>query len=133
MFLVRTSLRPSRIHGYGVFAEDPIRAGQVVWQFDPRVDLCIPVSALTDFPAAMQEHLRTYAYTEIHDGVKVMVLCADNAKYVNHSSHPNLIDNPEGTLETATRDIPAGEELTCNYYVSDMAAVEKLGPNPIEG
>ncbi len=127
MFLVRTSLRPSPIHGIGVFAAEPIYQGQVVWQFDPRIDLRIALTMLGEFPPAIQEYLKIRAYIEVFQGGEVMVLCADNAKFVNHSDHPNLIDSQDGMLEYAAWDISVDEELTCNYYTSDMAAAEKLG------
>ena len=132
MFLVRTTLGPSPIHGTGVFAGEPVRKGQVVWQFDPRVDLRIPVSELPNFPPAMQEHILIRCYVEMVQGQKMMILCADNAQYVNHSSDPNLIDNEDGQMEVAARDIAVGQELTCNCYVSDLAVHEKLGTIPVE-
>jgi hypothetical protein len=132
MFVVRTSLRPSPIHGMGVFADEPIHKGQIAWQFDPRVDLCFPVSELSSFPPAMQEHLSIRGYVEMRDGQEVMVLCADNSQYVNHSSNPNLVDSEDGQTEVAAREIAVGEELTCNYYVSDLAVKEKLGDSPVE-
>ncbi len=127
MFLVRTSLRPSPIQGLGCFAEEPIRKGQVVWQFDPRLDLRIPCSELSSFPAAIQEHFRIYTYVERIDGQEVMVYCADLSKHMNHSDMPNLFDTPDNLQEIALRDIAVGEELTCNYFASDLHAAEKLG------
>jgi SET domain-containing protein len=132
MFLVRTHLHPSPIHGIGVFAAEPIRKGEVVWQFDPRLDLRIPVSELPNFPPAVQEYLRVHAYIEDYQGRKFMVQCADSSQFVNHSSNPNLIDSPDGLLEMAGRDIAIGEELTCNYYVFDLGSQEKLGSGPVE-
>ena len=132
MFLVRTSLGPSPIHGIGVFAAEPIRKDAVVWQFDPRLDLRIPLSELPNFPPAVQEYLRVHAYVEVYRGEQFMVQCADSSQFVNHSSDPNLVDSPDGMRETAGRDIAVGQELTCNYHVFDLAFEEKLGPDPIE-
>jgi len=132
MFVVRTSLRPSAIHGIGAFAEEPIKKGQLVWQYDPRLDIRIPISELPRFPAAAQEHIRIRAYSEMAGGQRVMTLCADNSQYVNHSSRPNLLDSEDGLKEIAGRDIAVGEELTCDYYKGDLAAEEKLGQNPVE-
>jgi len=132
MFVVRTSLRPSPIHGIGAFTEEPIRKGQLVWQFDPRLDIRIPLGELSKFPPAAQEHIRIRAYAEMVEGRKLMTLCTDNAQYVNHSSRPNLLDSADGLREIAARDIAAGEELTCNYYEFDLTAEEKLGNDPIE-
>ncbi len=130
MFLIRTSLRPSAIHGIGVFTDEPIQKGQLVWEFDPRVDICIPLDEMKNFPPAMQEFLFHLSYVELVDGRKMMVLCADNAKYVNHADDPNLLDTEDNLCEYAVRDIAAGEELTCNYHASDLLAEDKIGPPP---
>ena len=127
MFVVRTSLRPSSIQGLGCFAEEPIRKGQVVWQFDPRLDIRIPLAELSSFPPALQEHFRTYTYVEQIGDQELMVYCADLSKHMNHSDSPNLIDTPDNLQEIAACDIVVGEELTCNYFASDLHAAEKLG------
>ena len=44
MFVVRAYHRPSPSHGIGVFAEEPIKQGRLVWKFDTRPDMCIPVA-----------------------------------------------------------------------------------------
>lgn len=126
MFVVRVYVAPSTIHGLGCFAAEPLTEGQLVWQFDPRLDLRIPLAEFANFPPAAQEFLKRLTYIENIGGVDFMVLCADQAKFVNHSNEPNLIDSPDGLFEYAACDIPAGEELTCNYYVSDQKAAEKL-------
>ena len=127
MFIVRTSLRPSTIQGLGCFAEEPIKKGQVVWQFDPRLDIRIPLSEISSFPLAIQEHFRTYASVESVNDQKVMVYCADFSKHMNHADTPNLFDAPDNMHEIAARDIEIGEELTCNYFGFDLQASEKLG------
>lgn len=127
MFIVRTSLRPSSIQGLGCFAEEPIKKGQIVWQFDPRFDIRIPLIELSTFPLALQEHFRVYTYVERVSGHEVMVYCADMSKHMNHSDVPNLFDTPDNIYEIAVHDIKVGEELTCNYYAFDLHAAEKLG------
>jgi len=127
MFIVRTSLHSSAIHGIGVFADEPVKKGQIVWQFDPRMDILIPLEEKQRFPPAVQDYLSMLTYIEETSGRKMMVLCADNAKHVNHSDDPNLLDTPDGLREYAARDIAAGEELTCNYFISDLEAARKLG------
>ena len=127
MFIVRTSLHSSAIHGIGVFADEPIKKGQIVWQFDPRMDILIPLEEKQRFPPAVQDYLSMLTYIEETSGRKMMVLCADYARHVNHSDDPNLLDTPDGLREYAARDIAAGEELTCNYFISDLEAARKLG------
>ena len=127
MFIVRTSLHSSAIHGIGVFADEPVKKGQIVWQFDPRMDILIPLEEKQKFPPAMQDYLSMLTHIEESSGRKMMVLCADNAKHVNHLDDPNLLDTPDGLREYAARDIAAGEELTCNYFISDLEAARKPG------
>ena len=127
MFVVRVYLAQSTIHGVGCFAADPIKKGDLVWQFDPRIDVRIPVTEYGNFPPAVQEFLQRLTYVETFDGVEYMVLCADHAKFVNHADEPNLVDSPDGSRQYAAVDIQANEELTCDYFVSDLKAAEKLG------
>jgi hypothetical protein len=109
------------------FLEEPVRKGQVVWRYDPRADVAIPDNEIKSFPPAVQDYLKIYTYIAVVDGRRMMILCADNSKHVNHADPPNLVNTPDGMQEIAARDIAAGEELTCNYFVSDLEAAVKLG------
>lgn len=126
MFVVRTSLRPSGIHGLGCYAEEPIKKGQIVWQFDPRIDIFLTPEDISSFPPAVQNYYLIHCSVEVRGGREVFALSADDSKYVNHSDEPNLLDSADGTFEYAARDILAGEELTCNYHVFDLRAEDKL-------
>jgi len=126
MFVVRTSLRLRPIQGLGCFAEESIKIGQVVWQFDPCLDIRIPIAELSNYPVAIQEHFRIYTYVEKDGEQEVMVYCADLSKHMNHSDTPNLFDTPDNHQEIALRDIEIGEELTCDYYSFDLQAADKL-------
>jgi hypothetical protein len=39
----------------------------------------------------------------------------DDARFYNHSDHPNTAWNEKLNAEIAIRDIAAGEEITCDY------------------
>ena len=132
MFVVRIELKPSSIHGLGCFAAEPIKKGQLVWQYDPRVDIRIPLSELKNFPPAAQEILKKWTYIEVRDGQEVMVLCGDHAKFMNHSEAPNVYESDDYLQEFAARDIQTGEEVTCNYFGFDNNAEEKFGLRPIQ-
>ena len=126
MFTVRTSLRPSPIQGLGCFADEVIKKGQVVWEFDPRLDIRITLSDIKTFPPFMQDHFRTYCYVELLEGQEILVYCADFSKHMNHSDTPNLIETENNLCDIAICDIAVGEELTCDYYRFDLRAAEKL-------
>lgn len=115
MFGVPTFLAASPVHGVGVFAGQDIRAGTVIWEFTPGIDWRMPESAFDTFPEPYRSMLRPYCYEESEG---VLVLCGDNARFMNHSFSPNCDD--EGAQTTARRDIRAGEELTCDYRSFDL-------------
>jgi hypothetical protein len=117
---VRTRIGPSPIHGLGLFAAEPIRAGQTVWEWDEGVDLRLPMSARDAATGPMRELLTTHAWV----GEGTLWLPADGARHVNHSSTPNCAAGPGAAPSLALRDIAAGEELTEDYGEWD----EEWGP-----
>ena len=127
MLLISATAKPSSVHGLGCFTDEKIQKGQVVWALDERLDLIIPASELSSFPEPAQAFLHMYGYAKMQQGQKVIVLCGDHGKHMNHSTTPNLIEGgADMELDIAVRDIEAGEELTCNYYHFDLAAARKL-------
>ena len=50
MFLIRTRIGPSRIHGVGVFALEAVPADAVVWRYDPAFDRIITAEDLARSP-----------------------------------------------------------------------------------
>lgn len=126
MFLVKVNLQPSAIHGLGCFAGERIRKHQKVWIFDPQIDSRIPYDYLQQLPAAAREFLDIFGYVEMVEGEKVVTLCGDHARHMNHSSTPNVASVFIPAVNLATREIEVGEELTCNYYDFDLEAAGKL-------
>lgn len=115
MLLIPTFLAPSAIHGIGLFAAAPIPAGTPVWRLDAGIDLDVDEAALARTSTVAQLQVQRYAYA---DPVRrVRVLCADDARFFNHSDEPNCRDAPEsdGLVTIAVRDIADGEELTWDY------------------
>lgn len=116
MLLVPTRIGASTIHGIGVFAAASIKAGHAVWRFVPDFDRAIDPAAVERFP----EHARAFCahYGYLDRNVKRIVLCFDDARFVNHSHTPNLHTDytlDAYGLDVALRDIEAGEELTMDY------------------
>lgn len=109
MLLVKTQVKSSPIAGLGLFAVEPISAGQVWWRFDDRIDRTFSQNDYDHLPSQTQEWLKTYAY--LQSGL--WVLCGDHAMFVNHSEKPNSIT--AGNESIALRSIAAGEEIVENY------------------
>lgn len=100
MLLVPTMISDSPIHGLGVFAAREINKGELVLRYDPRCDF-----RRDDFP----EWLRKFVF---HDS-RGNALDGDNARFINHSDHPNLISYGDDLV--AAGPIPNGAEMTVDY------------------
>lgn len=122
MLLVKTKIKPSKIHGIGLFADQFIKKGAPIWRFSPGLDLKLSEEELMRLPNLAQEQILHYCYHSIVDNTYVLPF--DDARFFNHSKKPNTVSidipgDPEG-LEIASRDIEAGEELLCNCAEFDI-------------
>lgn len=132
MLLVKTKLGVSRIHGIGLFADEFIKEGTVIWKFDALIDLRFAEEKIERLSQAAREQIQKYSYREKHSGL--YVLCGDDARFFNHSVDPNCFDvyyNQEQDLTIARRDIEADEELTCDYALFDLDLVEGKYEMPV--
>lgn len=120
MLFVRTRLGVSEIQGIGLFAEEFIPVGTITWRCVDGFDVLKKHEELVDLPPLAREWFKRYAYLDKYRDV--YVLCADNARFMNHSNDSNVRPDynldPFG-LDMAVRDIQAGEELTTNYTLFD--------------
>ena len=118
MLHVKTYLESSPIAGIGLFADEFIAKGTVIWSFHKGFDISIKEKNLEKLPLAMRDKFREYAY---FDGeTKKYVYCCDDARFFNHSDNPNTCDGEaedgdENGTTLALRDIQIGEEITCDY------------------
>lgn len=129
MLLVKACAKPSALHGLGVFAVEFVPRGTPIWRFEPGFDRAFTPQQFAALPELAQAHLRQHAYPDAVSGN--WILSGDLTIFMNHSSPPNTgapPGAPEPVTTVALRDIAAGEELTCDYYAFDDAAVTKLGP-----
>src|SRR3712207_370160 len=109
MMLVPTYVAPSEIEGVGVFAADPIPAGTLIWQLEPRLDRLIPAAEVPALPPVLQAFVERYSYPYPHDPSRLIVE-VDNGRFMNHSDAPNTIfSDPDAGF--TLRAIEAGEEL----------------------
>lgn len=119
--MVKTKVLPSKIHGLGLFADEFIAKGTVIWQYH-ELDRKFTEAELAQLPNIARELIDNYCYHSDVDGT--YVLCFDDARFINHSPNANtetraLPDQPEG-LEVAKRDIQPGEEIVCDCREFDV-------------
>lgn len=101
MLMVEAELRPSAIHGIGVFLLENVRKGDLIWRFDSRID------------RVFHDH---EFYSTYHSELGLWVLCGDNGRHFNHSDNPNT--RSLGVAfgdDVAAADLKAGTELTTDY------------------
>ncbi len=113
MLLVRTYVAQSAIEGVGVFAAEPIARGTPIWRLEPSLDRLIPLDTWRSAPPHLKELIDRYAYPSA-DFPGHVVYDFDNGRFMNHSSDPNT-DFSAAVGGVASRDIAAGEEITCDY------------------
>lgn len=122
MMMVRCYLGPSAIEGLGVFAATDIRKGAIVRLFDDRFDTTYEKEELSRVPRHFREFLERYTYEHPRDP-DFLVLDCDEGRFMNHAAMPN-VDLGSSQRGIATRDIRAGEELTCDYAAVNRGTIE---------
>jgi SET domain-containing protein len=118
MFLVRTKLMMSDIHGLGVFAAEFIPKGTRVWEYREGFDHRVSAEFVGELPEPAQSTLRHYS--ALWGGG--YVISADDARFLNHSDTPNLQTFAAPDVDVALRDIQAGEELLEDYREFDESS-----------
>lgn len=130
--MIRTKVKPSSIPGagLGLFADQEINKGDVVWTFCPGYDIILTQDDLLRMSEASRWNFLNYCYFDKH--TKRFVLCGDDDRFINHSKkNANLVQKQEQNgkdegVVVASRDIRKGEELLCDYYEYDLDADRKL-------
>lgn len=124
MLLIRATVKPSPIHGLGLFAAEPIARGTAIWKFSPGLDLEISQADFEKFSRYEQDFILFAGFHSRKTGK--YHLSFDDVRFINHADPGNVtIDEARGTEDdvefvlVAARDIADGEELTQNYYEFD--------------
>ena len=128
MMTVKTKTGPSTIHGTGLFADEFISKGTLVWKFSPEVDREWTKEEAEQLPEPLRSEILSLSHAFISSYSGKYISEGDDAKYANHSSDPNTIDDPHSKEEVciAARDIARGEEITFDYRTFDEPFDERF-------
>jgi SET domain-containing protein len=130
--MLKVKIKNSGIHGLGLFADKFIPKGTIVWKRDFVLDISIPKKEVVYFDEVEKNSILHYSYLDFNDNY---VLCADDARFMNHSDNPNLesqlisgdpLSDISNWADIASKDIEIGEEITCDYTKFDLDSKEKL-------
>ena len=111
----RTQVRESGIHGKGVYAIRPIKAGEMVLEYKGEIITWKKAQRIHPHDPDQPNH--TF-YFHLDDGHVIDAKHRGNsARWINHSCEPNLEANQDGyrVFLTALRNIKIGEELSYDY------------------
>ena len=131
MYLVKIIAGESKIQGRGVFAEQAIEKGEIVWKFVDGHDKTISVEEYKDLSQEEKDYLDKVAYLSATSNQYIFPPENDPALYTNHDENNhnlsvvvNLDISPEPYF-IANIAIGSGEELTNNYHEFDEAIKSK--------
>lgn len=117
-FYTFAMLKPSPLHGIGVFAITAIKKGERKIFSDYESEwIEVSKEEVSNLPKHARDLIENHClFNETHYyvpeyGFKIF----DLAVYLNHSDQPNLISVNDGEFFEAIRDIDAGEELLIDY------------------
>lgn len=114
MLLPRTHLDRSTVcKGIGVFLNEDIPVGQVMWKYDPFFTRKVTRAELGSLPNAVFARIMEDDYYWI-DSEGNWMFPLDNDRFVNHSIRPAMVKQGD-TLTVAARSLRAGEEITIDY------------------
>ncbi|MCL5435845.1 MAG: SET domain-containing protein [Patescibacteria group bacterium] len=111
-------IKPSQIHGVGIFAERDIPKGCDPFRlYQPLQWTALDASEIKTLPPHVQKIISDFYAPDGQqtyvpkNGLNVF----DITFYINHSDTPNMVSLDGGENFVAARDIKAGEELTSDY------------------
>ena len=124
MYVVKVAVKKSDVDGKGVFSEEYVPKGKIVWIYDPRKDLSATQQEYATFSDEKKAEYSHSAYLSPWTGLWICPPKDDPANYTNHSIKNNLKVEYDSNVSPepffiANRDIDTGEELTNNYHDFD--------------
>src|SRR6267142_763230 len=112
MLTVKTKIGPSSIDGIGLFADQPIPKGTIVWKYDSSIDRLLSKEEVENLAKPLQDRFHNYAFFD--KKYNKYMFCGDDGRFFNHSDTPNC-DDSNDDITIALANIASGEELTVNY------------------
>lgn len=108
--IVRTQLRPSSIHGIGVFALRDLKKGDKLYADVVPNASDLPYSKLKKLRPEVKQAILN-AWPNIINGAHFLYPVTKTNAFINHSDTPNYDINNDEIIT----DVKAGEEITMDY------------------
>jgi hypothetical protein len=109
----------SKIHGFGLYADQDIKKGEVVWEFNPIIDRCFERNEFLNICKNIDPHGRKHLLNTCYKYKDKYYYITDNARFINHAVEGYNIRLIDENTEIALRDIKKGEEIIEDYNQYD--------------
>lgn len=115
MIHVAYRLEASELHGIGLFANEDIKKGQLIYTASPLLDLNITREEFDELEQKEKDEILWWGFFD--QPSQMWHVDFDVSKFINHSPNATVTQNEshDEAYLIATRDIRPGEELTQNY------------------
>lgn len=114
MFLIDTYIKKTEDRGFGTFANQFVKKGDVIWQFVEGFDIKVHKNKYELLNDIQKKFVDTYFWRE---GDYLYSSC-DHSIFQNHSTNPNSIGLSDDKM-IAARDIYPNDEIIVSYYEFD--------------
>ena len=115
MIHIEYILDKSNKHGIGLFTDQEIKQGTIIYTASPLLDVNISQAEFDTLNASEQKEIKYWGFfDEVNN---VWHVDFDVSKFINHSKDSTVTQDKahKNAYLVATRDILKGEELTQNY------------------
>lgn len=115
MIHINYSIDRSGLHGVGLFSNQDIEEGQVIYTASPLLDLNITQEQFDQLDEKEKREVRWWGFFD--EPTQMWHVDFDVSKFINHSYEANVTQSGHTTdaYLVSKRFIKAGEELTQNY------------------
>ncbi len=121
MMHIKYKLDKSVNHGIGLFADESLKARQLVYTASPLLDVNITQKQFDSLSENEKKEIMWWGFKMEDEGIWHVDF--DVSKFINHSYEPTVTQekNHKDAYLVATRDVRAGKELTQNYLEFESA------------
>ncbi len=115
MIHIKYKLNKSNLHGIGLFTDEDLEKGQIVYSSSPSLDLNLTENQFNSLKEEEKKEIKHWGFYNVKR--KIWHVDFDVSKFINHSNQGNLTldKNQADTTLVAIRNIAKDEELTQNY------------------
>lgn len=113
MIHIKYKILPSKVHGVGLFADQDILSGQLIYTPNPLLDVNLTQAEFATLSDSEKNEVEYYGY--LHPKTNKLHVAFEQIRILNHSdTNPNVTQD-EDMVMVAKRDIKSGEELFQDY------------------